>query len=266
MAAKQMSKKEFLDLAPEYYGIAILDALVQKKKTLSKSQILDEYMMRDEYEDEYYYLGKEVLFDAAIRWLDRQWLITIHHDPFGPDLFSLSEVWNEVWNKISIEPGGVAQKWDVTHDRNWLLAALDNVDKKYDELGITEQDTINVENSTDAEGDEWQPIPLERPDALLDGVTRSLDETIELLRCDNGYTATLPEERNFVLSTLTSANKRLKEEATISYGWLKVFAIDPLLLLIKRHKDAALGIAGEVALAALKEYLKSKATQFLSWL
>jgi hypothetical protein len=111
--------------------------------------------------------------------------------------------------------------------------------------------------------DEWEPLPLERDDPLLQKTVDAVDDTIEKVRSDNGYASNRPEEREYVLDGLSAFSKRLKEAASISLGYLKRYAVGPLRTLLTRFKDNAVGLAASVAKEALREWLRKKGISFL---
>jgi hypothetical protein len=104
--------------------------------------------------------------------------------------------------------------------------------------------------------DEWQPIPIERELEVVEQLTRKLNEAIESIRSDNGYTANQPEERQFVLDGLRAVSKRIKEDTQISVMYVREYALVPLGLVIDRFGKAATGMFAEAARKAIVEWLK----------
>jgi hypothetical protein len=57
--------------------------------------------------------------------------------------------------------------------------------------------------------------------------------------------------------------KRLKEASTISVRYLRKYGFEPLGALMRRFKDAAIGIAATAAREALRDWLRRKGITFL---
>jgi hypothetical protein len=110
---------------------------------------------------------------------------------------------------------------------------------------------------------EWEPLQLERDDPQLKKAIAAVDDTAEKVRSDNGYAANLPEEREYVLDSLSTLSRRLKEASSISLAYLKEFAFAPLAKLLRRFKGAAIGLAASVAREAIREWLKRKGITLL---
>lgn len=89
---------------------------------------------------------------------------------------------------------------------------------------------------------EWEPLPLDRTNPKLQKATKELDQTIQGVEGDNGYSATLPDERAFVLESVKEASNRLKKEDAISHAYIKRKVIDVLDILIRRYVTAALAL------------------------
>jgi hypothetical protein len=59
----------------------------------------------------------------------------------------------------------------------------------------------------------------------------------------NGYATAHPEERRIVLGKLGAFQKRMREDATISYAYINTFALEPLQDAIRRFVESAPGLA-----------------------
>jgi hypothetical protein len=240
-----MDKGRFIETAPEYYAFAIAKSLKNEQKTAAAIREGDG-------------LYNQVLFDAAIDWLWARGLIEITEDEFGPTLYGLSQPdWEAFYQTGRARKGSLYQKYVAASDSfAWLTSALQKINETYSELGIQRSDFENPDA-------EWEPIPLERPDANLDRVIRSIDDTIERVRTDNGYNATVPEERNLILDSLSAASTNLKTAASTSLPYLRTFVFRPLMVLIRRFKDAALGVLASSAKDTVIEFLKQHGIKFL---
>ena len=100
----------------------------------------------------------------------------------------------------------------------------------------------------------------------LEKATEELDKTIAAVEADNGYNATLPEERTYVVENFKEAASRLKKDDTISYAYLKRKVIDVLDVVIGRFGKAAVGLTAQAARAAIFEWLKEIGEKVLHWI
>lgn len=113
---------------------------------------------------------------------------------------------------------------------------------------------------------EWEPIPLDLSEPELKVAIQAVDEVIELVRADNGYAATIPEERAFVLDGLSVLSTRLKTSETVSVPFIQTYGVDPFMKLVRRFGGTAIELLVAAAREALKEWLKKKGIGFLDWL
>ncbi|MBU6456993.1 hypothetical protein [Bradyrhizobium sp.] len=134
-------------------------------------------------------------------------------------------------------------------------------DERYARLEATlGLDQSQTENSG---ADPWEPIPLDRDDTAQARATEALDQVVEELRKDNGYSASNPEEKAFVQDKLSAVSKRLKEDTQTSWMYLLEFAVKPLRIVLRRFGAAALGVAALSAKEALISWLKTRGISIL---
>jgi hypothetical protein len=201
-------------------------------------------------DDDFSRLGNGFLFDKAIEWLVRHRMIECILDDFGPPIYRQLPSLEHEWENLALIDDNPFSKYDsVGQSRSWLVSALDKLNETYTELGISASDFENPDAA-------WQPLPLDRKSIALQVAIDAIDKTVEQVRSDNGYNATLPEERNFVLDALSRASQILREASTTSTRYIKVFVFDPLLIVAQRFKGAALGITATAAKEAIIEWLK----------
>jgi hypothetical protein len=195
----------------------------------------------------------------VVAWLVQEGIINVVSDPFGPSIISQSESFSDRWKDLSKNEDFPLFKYiKIPFDdgNTWLHVALKNLDAEYRRLGIRDQDF-------DEPDKEWEPLPLERDDPQLQKAILTIDEALEKVRSDNGYAANLPEERQYVIDSLSAVSKRLKETTTVSLAYLRQVAFPALSKLLIRFKDTAIGLAASVAKEALKDWLKRKGITFL---
>lgn len=99
---------------------------------------------------------------------------------------------------------------------------------------------------------------------ILQAVTSQLDETINQIRADNGYAATFAGERDMVIDSLSGTANRLKNDATISWGYLQKNAFEPLKTVLRRFKGAALGAAVTVMITTFQSWLQGLGVEWLN--
>jgi hypothetical protein len=149
---------------------------------------------------------------------------------------------------------------EIGSDSDWLRAALRKLNKVYGELGITDNDF-----AVEAE-DQWEPIPLDRSDPLLEAATEKLDVAIEAIESDNGYAIHHPGERDHVLAQLKIFADAVKTRTQVYWPQVKTYAIDPLTRVVKRFGDAAVGVAAFAARQAIVDWLKANFAKVIGWL
>lgn len=248
-----MTKSEFIDSASSYYAVAIAIS-VRNTDSATIGAIRRRFTNDDQDEPYYEYLAKGALLERGIEIAQNLGLIVVIRDTFGPDIIKKAGDYFGAWDEAISNEYAPFSKFALAGDdgHDWLRRALISINTKFDELEI--KDTNFIEESRD----EWSPIPLDRHDEELEQLTEAVDATIEGLRKDNGYGATYTEEKIYVLEKLSAANRRLKEDAQISWMYLKNFAVDPLVLLVRRFGGAAIGLLASSAVEALKIWLRKK--------
>lgn len=218
-------------------------------------------------------LGDEELFKAAINICADHKIIEPLVDPFGPLVFLKG---------ASLTGGlaGLEQAYPQFNSykragRTWLASALaeinkqraqewlsDRQDQKPNAAGSDDDDDDGVEVEEAAagvlnvDGDEWAPLPVDRTAPALVKAERAVDEAVDALTGDNGYAATHPQERRWVLDSLNTFRSVLKREAQISLGYVRLCALDPLGRAIQRLGDSASGLIAMAARDAIKDWLK----------
>lgn len=253
-----MDKREYVKLAPHYYMMAIVQHVINQGAPSSQSSIERAYTVEDEGGDDFPYLPNETLFEAGLKLGLEHGLVRLIRDPFGPVVITAEEDIFAKWEKLK-ETGAVPFKnYGLAPDkRQWLQSALISVNNTYRTLGM---EPVDFEDTLE---DEWEPLPLDRDNEKTKEVTARLDDTIEQVRADNGYSATAPEERAFVLDGLSNLRRKLTEASSISYGYIKKYGLEPLRILIVRFGDAAIGIGAIAAREAIISWLKDLGVRLL---
>ena len=153
-------------------------------------------------------------------------------DEFGPAIYlKRTGDWAHYQNLLEgLEYAPLFRKLEKA-GYGWLKQALQKI--------LTERaKEAKVEQATK---DQWEPIAVDRSNESVKKVISALDETIEAVRADNGYSASQPEERRLVLDALRAAGLRLKEDTQISLTYLNEIALKPLVVVVKRFGKAAVG-------------------------
>lgn len=126
----------------------------------------------------------------------------------------------------------------------WDEAEWDKVDwagENQDGLIATELHGVEQNSPALNDVDVWEPLPLEASSAEVAETADEVEELIEAVRGDNGYTATHPEEQKSILWALGSGVNALREGLVTRYA-LENFLRNPLQRLIERFKGAAIQI------------------------
>jgi hypothetical protein len=251
-----MERNRLIELAPQYYMLGICDFLGQGifNEVASSNTLWDqcEGVGRSERSSWVFWKTLEILVERR--------MVEQITDDFGPPLYKRTEQFTPAWEAMKKVAGSPASKFAIDPNRkSWLSTALENVNKACLEHKLISEDFKNPDA-------EWEPIPVDRTSSEFKKVTDTLDETIKAVEQDNGYNATLPEEKAFVVDNLKDAAQRLKKEDAISYAYLKRKAIDVLDVLIRRFGGASVGLAAQAARAAIFDWLKEAAGKALHWL
>ncbi len=82
------------------------------------------------------------------------------------------------------------------------------------------------------------------------------------MRGANGYAETVPEERKFVLASLTVAADKLRSEDSVSFLFIRRFVIEPLSILVSRFGNAVIGALAKAAVESFKIWLKEHGVHF----
>lgn len=255
-----MDKRKFIELAPVYYAVAIAAFMRTQSDAVDKVKIEEANTIKypDKGKPKYVYISKGLIFDRAVKWLADRGMIKILVDHFGPTIFKRGDFLDETWQMLTEDSNLPFHNFKESPDPElWLRRALRSVNEKFDELGITDLDFDNPDS-------EWEPLPLDRDgDNSLLGAIQALDEVVRQVRADNGYAVNYPEEQKYVLDGLSGVVSTLKNAPTISAGYLRKYAIEPLNVLLTRFRDAALSVAATAAREAIIEFLKQHGSKAL---
>lgn len=231
------------------------------------SDIIAEFKVHAGLED-HYLLVDGSLIDEALELLVSSGGLELDNDEYGPPIITFKRsLNNQDHSAFDERERAVITRFGKARNRQreWLLQALRNLEREQvvNERAPNEETADNQSNEDESD---WEPLPLDRQDPELANVIEKIDKLAEGVRADNGYAAHHAGEKKFVLDKLQCAAKALKEEAAISWTYLREFAVKPIAILIKRFGPAAIGIAAEAAKAAIKEWLKKKGLNFLDGL
>jgi len=245
-----MERSRLLELAPDYYTIAICNYFSKPANSVASTHTVWGNGG----------IKNWPLFTHVFKTLVQKGMLKKDEDDFGPTIYIRTDKFEPEWAALKKREGTPYSRFSLDPQREvWLNAALENVNKALEEQKITAKDLEKPEA-------EWEPIPVDRADPRLQLVTSELDKTIAAVEADNGYNATLPEEKAFVVDSLKSANEKLKKDDAVSYGYLKRKAIDVLDVLVRRFGKASVGLAAQAARAAIFEWLKGLGADILHWL
>lgn len=253
-----MDRTRYVQKAPQYYAAAIYAYMRQRSGVISETAI------QNFYTDEarlYEYLQKNLLFRKAVDFLEAHDLLQRITDDFGPTLYRRTESssYAEAQGLTGFADSPVGKCFELDWDIGWIKEALQRVNDLYDELVIAPDDFESADR-------EWAPLGLERGDPTLQEAIERIDEVIEAVRADNGYAANVPEERAYVLTSLSTGSEVLKNEQTTSFPFVRVYILEPLERVIRRFKDGVLGAIAEGARAAIVQYIKDHAVGWLEFI
>jgi len=252
-----MDKDRFLETAPRYYALALVWFFMRRPLALAPlSAITGTYATSDEADPEEprSLIEKVPLLDQAVQWLEQLGLLSVYPDDFAPTLFSRPSDFSENWDRLISQPDGelfsrFVRVWtSEAQVDEWLRSTLYKVNITYEQLKIQPSDFKQPDQV-------WAPIPVEHDQPEVQAVIEATDDAVEKIRSDNGYAATYPEERSYVVDGLQAFGRRLREAGTISLPYIKQYAIEPIARATKTLGRSVGGIAIEVLKARLKEWL-----------
>lgn len=82
----EVEKATFLEVAPQYYALAIALRMSQAGDPLYQQEIVDEYTIGTS-NGTYTLLQNSFLFERAIAWLAQREIIDVVDDPFAPTFY-----------------------------------------------------------------------------------------------------------------------------------------------------------------------------------
>jgi hypothetical protein len=137
-----MDKATFLNLAPEYYMLALVIHFDYPRDLHGESSFVRDFAVNDDIDGDWHDFVESVpLREEALRRLARMGAIKIVPDHFGPKLWHRGpgfEKLQEEWEKT---PSSVFYKARMSGDRReWLMAALPRVNATAQDLNVTSAD------------------------------------------------------------------------------------------------------------------------------
>jgi hypothetical protein len=169
----------------------------------------------------------------------------------------MSADFDDKFDELMKDEGLPFSVYDIAgRTEDWLIPALYAVDNAYDNLDIRPEDF-------DRPDAQWTPIRIERDDPTVANAINSLKKVIEEIRADNGYAATYPQERDYVLEGLQGTLGKF-ESLSISAAYVRM-GIERLRILARRFGGTMKEGAIAAATAALVEFAKSKFGELLSY-
>jgi hypothetical protein len=253
-----MDRQRFIERAPHYYVLAIkefFDGSFAENGSATAARLQRHYHEEDDSGVPVDYLENDILLARAIRVMVERDLLHVQEDDFGPALFSQADFANTTWDALREERGSIYSRYvDIPSNerRSWLNEALKKVNVEFMRLELKAADFED-----DAKPDDiWEPLPIDRQSEVVQEVIKAIDDTAELVRQDNGYNSTVPQERTYVVEALNAVSKTFKEAQSTSLAYVRAYALDPLQRLIQRFGPSAIGAAAKLAKDTIYTWLK----------
>jgi hypothetical protein len=257
-----MDKAEYVARAPIYYALAIAVALARSSGPMPEFKLKSRFPHIDDTnpheEESGTLLDRWMIWERAVGWLVARNMVKIKHDPFGPPIFSMGEDFHEQWNELILDeelPFSTFKAADESDD--WLVPALYSIENHFVNMDMKAEDFDNPDA-------EWTPIKVDSEDPGVKKAVSTLEDIIEEVRSDNGYSSTHPHERDHVLEGLQGALDKFKS-SSISPGYVRI-AIERLRTLGRRFGGTLKEAGIAAAKAALIEFAKKHFGEFLSYL
>jgi hypothetical protein len=244
-----MDRTEFINLAPEYYMLAIVLYCENPDEYYSEDGFFAKFSITDDDRVDHCFVEHEALREEALRLLEKHDAIEIIDDHFGPSLWKQGKGYEELEKMLEdshVSPFHKARKYGDR--RRWLLVALKRLNETAFDLNIT---------SADFEGetiDEWEPIAIDQGHASVQEAVQKLQDTTTAIEQDNGYAATYPQERDQVVHDLKGGLEKFKSDA-ISVAWVRR-TVEALKRAAIRFANTTKAQMIDGSLAAIKEVIK----------
>jgi hypothetical protein len=255
-----MDKAEFVERAPIYYALAIAVALERSTGPMPEFKIKGKFPTLDDAspEDNGSLIERWMNWDRAVAWLLSRNMIKIKNDPFGPPIFSQGPKFAEQWNTLIQDEDLPFSTYDAAgKSDDWLIPALYSLENHFVNMDIKAEDFENPDF-------EWAPIKIDAEDPAVKKAISSLEGVIEDVRSDNGYSASHPQERDYVLEGLQGTLDKFRSPS-ISAGYVRV-AIERLRMLGRRFAGTLKDVAIAAAKGALIEFAKRHFGDALNYL
>jgi hypothetical protein len=253
-----MDKAEYVERAPAYYALAIAAVLEKSPGPMTEYKTRGHYPRDDDGSPEPgSLLDRTLVWQRAISWLEARDMISVKYDRFGPPIYFKGAEHSEKFDELTVDedlPFAAYHAAGRTDD--WLVPALYGVDNAYENLGIKAEDFDNPDA-------EWTPLEIERSDPTVEKAIKSLQSVIEEVRADNGYAATLPQERDFMLEGLQNTLDKF-ESPSISAGYIRL-GLERLATLGRRFTGTVKEASITAAKAALMEFGKKHFAEILDY-
>jgi len=194
-----MDKQTFLNLAPEYYMLALYIHLQYPADYYTDAGWTKDFSYHDDDADATIcYVENAALREEAIRLMQKHGAISVIEDPFGPTIWQKTEALEELSDQLESSPASVFFRARASGDpKSWLYAALQKLNLTADELRITSADfaagavadfTARTYNKAEVEPvDEWAPITIDQANPAVVEATKQLNAATDAIEQDNGY-------------------------------------------------------------------------------
>jgi hypothetical protein len=273
--AISMDRETFLNLAPEYYMLALYIHFQYPKEYYTDAGWTKDFSYRDDDADATIcYVENAALREEAVRLMRKHGAIKIIQDPFGPTIWQKTDYLDELSEQRESSPASVFFRAKASGDpKVWLFAALQKLNLTAEELRVTSNDFLAeavadfTAGAFKTEGepvDEWAPITIDQANSTVAEATKQLNAATEAIAQDNGYSATHPQERDAVVQDLKGGLEKLKS-GVVSLGWLRRTA-SALRTASGRFANTIKGQTIDGAMLALKEVVKTHVGHALEYL
>jgi hypothetical protein len=256
-----MDKSEYVEKAPIYYALAIAVVLQRTRIPMPEFKIKSMFLDSNDAQhpdDVGTLLDRWVIWERAVSWLLARNMIKVRSDPFGPPIYSQSGDFATEWDKLLNDealPFSTFQAAGQSDD--WLIPALHGVENYFSNMDMKPEDFDNPDA-------EWTPIKIDIEEPSAKQAISSLQDIIEEVRSDNGYSASHPQERDYVLEGLQGTLDKFKA-SSVSAGYIRV-AYDRLRMLRARFSGTLKAVAITAAKEALIEFAKKHLGDALNYL
>lgn len=143
---------------------------------------------------------------------------------------------------------------DFFHD--FTEKGLVLIDEELKDLGSPVRRVAHEISDIDSneELDEWKPLNIDRNDQKYSDAISAVENAITIIKNDNGYAATHPDERTAIVESIEFGIEKLKK-GYLTLSGIRTLVLQPLQYIARKFSEAMIGEAAKAAVGAVVRWL-----------